>query len=321
LLKYRHMVYPWGTERRINAYSDYFKKHFGERVQKITIDAGFTCPNRDGTCGTGGCTFCNNRAFNPSYNNPEKSIADQILQGMAFHRKRYRKATRYLAYFQAYTNTYAKLEELNSMYDQALAIPEVMGIVVGTRPDCVDDVLLDYFKELSERCYVVVEYGIESVINRTLLRVNRGHNAEKSRWAVDETARRGVRVGGHVMIGLPGETREDFLATATELSKWPLNSIKFHQLQVIKGTAMAREYRENPEDFITFTMDEYLLLMMEILERLNPEIVVERIAGEVTPEMAVREGWGVRYDGVLKQFEALLKENDSWQGKHYKPEN
>jgi radical SAM protein (TIGR01212 family) len=315
------MVYPWGTERRINAYSDYFKKHFGERVQKITIDAGFTCPNRDGTCGTGGCTFCNNRAFNPSYNNPEKSIADQILQGMAFHRKRYRKATRYLAYFQAYTNTYAKLEELNSMYDQALAIPEVMGIVVGTRPDCVDDVLLDYFKELSERCYVVVEYGIESVINRTLLRVNRGHNAEKSRWAVDETARRGVRVGGHVMIGLPGETREDFLATATELSKWPLNSIKFHQLQVIKGTAMAREYRENPEDFITFTMDEYLLLMMEILERLNPEIVVERIAGEVTPEMAVREGWGVRYDGVLKQFEALLKENDSWQGKHYKPEN
>lgn len=315
------MVYSWGTERRINAYSDYFKKHFGERVQKITIDAGFTCPNRDGTCGTGGCTFCNNRAFNPSYNNPEKSIADQILQGMAFHRKRYRKATRYLAYFQAYTNTYAKLEELTSMYDQALAIPEVMGIVVGTRPDCVDDVLLDYFKELSKQCYLVVEYGIESVNNRTLLRVNRGHDVEKSRWAIHETARRGVRVGGHVMIGLPGETRDDFLATASELSKWPLNNIKFHQLQVIKGTAMAREYIENPEDFITFTMDEYLLLMMEILERLNPEIVVERIAGEVTPEMAVREGWGVRYDGVLRQFEALLKENDSWQGKHYKPEN
>jgi uncharacterized protein len=315
------MVYSWGTERRINAYSDYFKKHFGERVQKITIDAGFTCPNRDGTCGTGGCTFCNNRAFNPSYNNPEKSIADQILQGMAFHRKRYRKATRYLAYFQAYTNTYAKLEKLTSMYDQALAIPEVMGIVVGTRPDCVDDVLLDYFKELSKRCYLVVEYGIESVNNRTLLRVNRGHDVEKCRWAIHETARRGVRVGGHVMIGLPGENRDDFLATASELSKWPLDNIKFHQLQVIKGTAMALEYIEKPEDFITFTMDEYLLLMMEILERLNPEIVVERIAGEVTPEMAVREGWGVRYDSVLRQFEALLKENDSWQGKHYKPEN
>ena len=315
------MVYSWGTERRINAYSDYFKGQFGERVQKITIDAGFTCPNRDGTCGTGGCTFCNNRAFNPSYNNPEKSIADQILQGMAFHRKRYRKATRYLAYFQAYTNTYAKLEELAPMYEQALAIPEVMGIVVGTRPDCVDHLLLDYFKELAERCYVVVEYGIESVNNRTLVRVNRGHDVEKSRWAVHETARRGVRVGGHVMIGLPGETRDDFLAAAAELSKWPLNSIKFHQLQVIKGTAMAREYSEKPEDFMTFTMDEYLLLMMEILERLNPQMVVERIAGEVTPGMAVREGWGIRYDGVLRKFEELLRENDSWQGKKYKPEN
>jgi radical SAM protein (TIGR01212 family) len=314
------MEYSWGTGRRINAYSDYFRKHFGERVQKITIDAGFTCPNRDGTCGTGGCTFCNNRAFNPSYNHPEKSIADQIQQGMAFHRKRYRKATRYLAYFQAYTNTYARLEELVSMYDQALAIPGVMGIAVGTRPDCVDGPLLDFFKELSERCYVVVEYGIESVNNRTLLRVNRGHDVEKSRWAVHETARRGVRVGGHVMIGLPGEAREDFLATATELSKWPLNSIKFHQLQVIKGTAMAREYRETPEDFVTFTMEEYLQLMMEILERLNPGIVVERIAGEVTPGMAVREGWGMRYDGVLRQFEELLKVNDSWQGKKYKEE-
>lgn len=314
------MVYSWGTERRLNAYSDYFKKHFGERVQKITIDAGFTCPNRDGACGTGGCTFCNNRAFNPSYNNPEKSIADQINQGMAFHKKRYRKATRYLAYFQAYTNTYAKLEELSAMYEQALAVPGVIGIVVGTRPDCVDDAILDYFQKLSERCYVVVEYGIESVNNLTLLRVNRGHDVEKSRWAVQETASRGVRVGGHVIIGLPGESHEDFLDTATELSQWPLNSIKFHQLQVIKGTAMANEYRDKPEEFQTFTLEEYLHLMMEVTERLNPEIVVERIAGEVTPGMGVREGWGIRYDGVLKAFEQLLLENDSWQGKRFKPE-
>lgn len=314
------MVYSWGTERRLNAYSDYFKKHFGERVQKITIDAGFTCPNRDGSCGTGGCTFCNNRAFNPSYNNPEKSIADQINQGMAFHKKRYRKATRYLAYFQAYTNTYAKLEELSAMYEQALAVPGVIGIVVGTRPDCVDDAILDYFQKLSERCYVVIEYGIESVNNHTLLRVNRGHNVEKSRWAVQETASRGVRVGGHVIIGLPGEKHEDFLATATELSQWPLNSIKFHQLQVIKGTAMATEYRDKPEEFQTFTLEEYLHLMMEVTERLNPEIVVERIAGEVTPGMGVREGWGIRYDGVLRAFEQLLLENDSWQGKRYKAE-
>ncbi|MEA3461425.1 MAG: TIGR01212 family radical SAM protein [Bacteroidota bacterium] len=312
------MVYSWGTERRLNAYSDYFRMHFGERVQKITIDAGFTCPNRDGTCGTGGCTFCDNRAFNPSYNNPEKSIADQIRQGMAFHKKRYRKATRYLAYFQAYTNTHARLEDLSSMYEQALAVPGVMGIVVGTRPDSVNGEVLDYFQELSKRCYVVLEYGIESVFNRTLQRVNRGHDVEKSLWAVTETAQRGVRVGGHVIIGLPGESRDDFLATADELSHWPLNSIKFHQLQVIKGTAMAIEYKEKPEDFTSFSMEEYLRLMMEILEQLNPAFVVERIAGEVTPGMGIRDGWGIRYDGVLRAFEALLLKNDSWQGKNYK---
>jgi len=314
------MVYSWGTERRLNAYSDYFKKLYGERVQKITIDAGFTCPNRDGTCGTGGCTFCNNSAFNPSYNDPEKSIAAQIMQGMAFHKKRYRKASRYLAYFQAYTNTYASLEDLSSMYEQALAIPEVMGIVVGTRPDCVDARILDYFQDLSDRCHLVVEYGIESIFNRTLKRVNRGHDVEKSLWAVKETADRGIRAGGHVIIGLPGETTDDFLATATELSRWPLSSIKFHQLQVIKETAMAREYLEKPQDFISFSMEEYLQLMMEMLERLNPEFVVERIAGEVTPGMGIREGWGIRYDGVLRAFEELLQKNDSWQGKNFKAE-
>jgi hypothetical protein len=311
------MNYSWGTERRLNAYSDYFRKRFGERVQKITIDAGFTCPNRDGTCGTGGCTFCDNRAFNPSYNHPYKSIPEQIRQGMAFHRKRYRKATQYLAYFQAYTNTYAPLEKLRKLYEQALAVPGIMGIVVGTRPDAVDKKILDYFQELSLRCYVVLEYGIESVLNRTLKRVNRGHDVEKSLWAVSETAARGIRTGGHVIIGLPGESRNDFISTAIELSRWPLNNIKFHQLQVIKGTVMEQEYRQKPEDFETFTMEEYLRLMMEIIERLNPDFVVERIAGEVSPGMGVREGWGVRYDRILAAFEALLEEHDSWQGKKF----
>ena len=313
------MNYPWGTERRLNAYSDYFRKRFGERVQKITIDAGFTCPNRDGTCGWGGCTFCDNRAFNPSYNHPDKSISEQIRQGMAFHRKRYRKATRYLAYFQAYTNTYAPLEELRRLYEQALAVPGIMGIVVGTRPDAVDKKILDYFQELSDRCYVVLEYGIESVFNRTLKRVNRGHDVEKSLWAVSETASRGIRAGGHVIIGLPGEARNVFISTAVELSRWPLNNIKFHQLQVIKGTAMEQEYREKPGDFETFTLEEYLCLMMEIIERLNPGFVVERIAGEVSPGMGVREGWGIRYDRILAAFEDLLEEHDSWQGKKFKP--
>jgi radical SAM protein (TIGR01212 family) len=312
------MIYPWGTERRLNAYSDYFRKHFGQRVQKITLDAGFTCPNRDGTCGKGGCTFCNNKAFNPSYNHPEKSVRDQILQGMEFHKKRYRKATQYLAYFQAYSNTYAPLHELKALYEQALDIPDVIGIVVGTRPDCVDAEKLDFFQELSQHCYLVVEYGIESVFNRTLERVNRGHDVQTSLRAIQDTAKRGIRVGGHMIVGLPGESRDDFLKAADLLSTWPLNNIKFHQLQLIKGTVMAREYVDSPGDFVEFTMENYLQLMMEMLERLNPAFVVERIAGEVNPGMSLREGWGLRYDAVLRAFEELLENNDSWQGKHFK---
>ena len=314
------MNYTWGSERRLNTYSDYFKREFGGRVQKITLDAGFTCPNRDGTCGTGGCTFCNNKAFNPSYNDPEKSIESQIQQGMKFHKTRYRKATRFLAYFQAYSNTYSSLEQMQSLYEQALKVPGIIGIVVGTRPDCVDEDKLNYFQDLSLKHYVTVEYGIESVINRTLLRVNRGHDVEKSIWAVHETAKRGIRVGGHMIIGLPGEDRADFLDSGRELSRWPLNNIKFHQLQIIRHTAMAREFEERPREFVSFTLEEYLELMMEIVEQLNPSIVVERIAGEVTPGMGRGEGWGIRYDRVLQAFEDLLEKHDTWQGKKFKLE-
>jgi len=315
------MIYPWGKERRLNTYSDYFRRHFGTRVQKISIDAGFTCPNRDGTCGTGGCTFCNNDAFTPSYNEPGKSVKEQISRGMEFHRTRYRKATQYLAYFQSYSNTYADLATLRSVYEQALEVPEIAGIVVGTRPDCVDAEKLDYFLELSKKCYVTVEYGIESIFDRTLERVKRGHDAKQTTWAIRETARRGIRVGGHMIIGLPGEVRADFLHSADILSEWPLDNIKFHQLQVIYGTAMAREYKEKPGDFADFTMDEYLYLMMEIIERLNPAFVVERSAGEVTPGMGIREGWGVRYDVVLRRFEELLEKYNTWQGKLYKSDH
>ena len=196
----------------------------------------------------------------------------------------------------------------------------IIGIVVGTRPDCVDEDKLNYFQELSLKHYVTVEYGIESVINRTLQRVNRGHDVEKSLWAVRETARRGIRVGGHMIIGLPGEDRQDFLDSGRELSSWPLDNIKFHQLQIICDTAMAREFEERPREFVSFTLEEYLELMMEIVEQLNPSIVVERIAGEVTPGMGIREGWGIRYDRVLQAFEDLLEKHDTWQGKKFKLE-
>jgi len=311
------MSYLWGTDRRFNAYSDYFRKEYGERVQKITINAGFTCPNRDGKVGRGGCTFCDNRAFNPSYDDAHTSVTEQIQKGMEFHKKRYRKATSYLAYFQAFSNTYADLDHLQRLYEEALSVPEVRGIVVGTRPDCVDEVKLDYFAELSKRCHLVLEYGMESMLNNTLLRVNRGHNVEKSRWAVEETARRGIHVGGHLIIGLPGEERSDYLNMAMELADWPLDTVKFHQLQLIKGTAMAREFEKNPGGFPSFAMGDYLELMMEVVELLPPGLVIERIAGEVIPGMGLREGWGIRYDGVLKAFEKLLEENDSWQGKKF----
>jgi len=314
-MKHNNSTYPWGSERRFNAYSDYFRSLFGERVQKITIDAGFTCPNRDGTCGTGGCTFCDNHAFSPSYNTPDKPVTQQLLEGIEFHRKRYRRVSSYLAYFQAYTNTYAPLSELRALYEPALSVPGVAGIVIGTRPDCINEELLDYFAGLAERTFLVIEYGIESTLDRTLLAVNRGHDFAASVRAVKATAERGIRTGGHMIIGLPGEERADWLEGAGILSELPLHSIKYHQLQVIRGTAMEKEFALHPERFASFTMDSYLNLMADILERLNPSIVVERIAGEVGPGMQVREGWGKRYDEVVRRFEEILEERNSWQGK------
>jgi radical SAM protein (TIGR01212 family) len=237
---------------------------------------------------------------------------------MEFHRTRYRKATSYLAYFQSYSNTYAGLDMLRGLYEEALEVPGIIGIVVGTRPDCVDAEKLDFLAELGKRTYVVVEYGIESMFDRTLERVNRGHDVGCSAWAVRETARRGIRVGGHLIVGLPGEGKADFLETVDRISRWPLNSIKFHQLQLIHGTRLAREYKEHPDDFMSFSMEEYLALMVELVSRLNPSFVLERIAGEVSPDLALKQGWGIRYDKVLSRFEAMLEEQDTWQGKKYK---
>ena len=311
------MKFLWGTERRFNAYSDYFRREFGERVQKLSVNAGFTCPNRDGTKGRGGCSFCDNKAFSPSYNNACKPVTQQLNEGIEFHKVRYRRVNKYLAYFQAYSNTYAPLEELKKIYQPALDHPDVLGIVIGTRPDCVDEEKLDYFAELSRKCYLVLEYGIESVSNDTLGRINRGHTFESSVWAVNETSKRGIHSGGHMIIGLPGEDRDHWLQSAVSLSQLPLHSIKFHQLQIIKGTAMESEYINDPGRFKRFELREYLHLMADIIERLNPEFIVERVAGEVNPGTAVREGWGVRYDRVLTEFEKIMEERNTWQGRLY----
>ena len=312
------MQYAFRNKRRYNAYADYIRERFGGRIQKVSVDAGFTCPNRDGTVGTGGCTFCNNESFNPSYCSGEKPIAGQLAQGINFLKKRYPRNTGYMAYFQAYTNTFDTIEVLDTKFKQALTHPGIIGLVIGTRPDCIDDEKLDYIKSLSDTAYVVVEYGIESCYEKTLLRVNRGHSMQQTIEALEKTAARGIHTGGHLIFGLPGETKEEMLDEAEILSELPLDSIKFHQLQIIRGTRMESEYMEKPGDFSLFEMEEYLLFMAAFLERLNPRIMVERFASESPPGMNLGMSWGVRYDEFLKRFEKKLAELDTWQGKLYR---
>jgi uncharacterized protein len=312
-------TYPWGHERRFNAYSNYFKNIFGTRVQKLSIDAGFTCPNRDGSKGLGGCTYCNNDAFNPSYCRPVKTVTEQIKEGILFHKWRYRRAVSYLAYFQAYSNSYASLETLRKLYEEALSYPGVIGLIIGTRPDCIDDEKLEYLKELNKRCYLAVEYGIESCYNKTLQRINRGHSFEDSVAVVKKTSDFGIKTGAHFIFGLPGETREEMMDQVNLMSDLPLTTVKFHQLQIIKGTAMELEFKNKPGDFELFTWNEYLDFLVTFLERLNPSIVVERFTGEVPPRFLAGEGWGrIRADQLANLIEKRLEELNTWQGRLYK---
>jgi len=309
-------TYPWGDTRRYNSYSGYFKREFGGRVQKLTIDAGFTCPNRDGTVGIGGCTYCNNDAFNPSYCKPQKSVTQQIDEGIEFHAVRYRRADRYLAYFQAYSNTYAPLQKLKALYNEALSHPKVIGLVIGTRPDCIDEEKLDYFQQLSKKYYITLEYGVESCYNKTLELINRGHTFEQSVWAIEQTNKRGMRVGAHFIFGLPGETQEQMLAEADIISKLPLHTVKFHQLQIIKETVMEQQYRTNPEWFKLFSMDEYFNFLADFIERLNPTFVIERFTGEAPPHYLAVPPWGnLRTDQLMVAFEKVLEKRDTWQGR------
>lgn len=313
------MKYPWGHDRRFNAYSSYFRKLFGERVQKLSIDAGFTCPNRDGSKGEGGCTYCNNDAFNPSYCSPDKSITLQIEEGIKFHQKRYRRAGSYLAYFQAYSNTYSSLDTMKKRYSEALGYPGVIGLIIGTRPDCIDNVKLEYLKELSDKYYVAVEYGIESCYDKTLRRINRGHSFNEAAEAVHATSELGIKTGGHFIFGLPGESRKEMLDEAGIISRLPLDTVKFHQLQIIKGTRMEREYMENPSEFNLFSWEEYLEFFVSFIERLNPGIVVERFTGEAPPGFLNNQLWGKkRTDQIVGLIEKKLEELDTWQGRLYK---
>lgn len=288
-------------------------------MQKVSVDAGFTCPNRDGSKGEGGCTYCNNKAFNPSYCLPEKSVTRQINEGIEFHKKRYRKAGSYLVYFQAYSNTYASVETLSRLYNEALNHKDVKGLVIGTRPDCINNEILDYLTELSRKCILLLEFGIESCYDKTLLRINRGHSYHEAAESLKAAASRGLNTGAHFIFGLPGESREEMENEAEIISELPLNRVKFHQLQIIKGTIMEEEFQRSPNDFELFTWEDYLDFIIRFLERLNPGLVVERFTGEAPPRFLVKEVWGKkRTDQIVGLIEKRLEELDTWQGKYFK---
>ena len=311
-------MYFWNHNRRYNAYPNYFKNIFGERIQKLTIDAGFTCPNRDGLLSHGGCSFCNNDAFNPSYCNSSKSISLQIEEGMAFHKNRYRRANKYLAYFQAFSNTYAPLSVLRSKYEEALQHKEIVGLIIGTRPDCIDEEKLMYLSEIAKHKYVVIEYGIESCNNNTLKAINRGHDFETSLRAIELTHKFGLNAGVHIIFGLPNETKEEWLNWAKILSNLPIHSLKCHQLQILKNTTMSFQYALHPEEFYMFEFGEYVEFIVDFLEKLNPEIIVERFTGEVPPRYLFTKPWDLlRNDQMLQVIENKMEERNSWQGKFF----
>lgn len=314
-------------------YSDYIKEHFDYKVQKISINAGFTCPNRDGKVGRGGCTYCDNAAFHPSYSTAGKSLHQQMDEGIEFHRVRYRTTEHYLAYFQSFSNTYAPVGRLKELYEEALSHPEVVGIVIGTRPDCVDEEKLDYLAELARgeampgwsrtvngenrtSPVVIVEYGIESCYDKTLQRINRGHDFETARRAVEMTAARGIDTGAHFILGLPGETVEMMLDSCALINALPIRSVKFHQLQIVKGTKMEQEYAENQQDFERFTLDAYLDFFVKMLERLRPDLYIERFVGEVPPRFVNETPWGlIRNVELLRMLEQRLEQLNTWQGR------
>lgn len=382
-------MFGFSMMKRYNSFVGYYRRRYGERLQKLVLDAGFSCPNRDGTVGRGGCTYCDNAAFHPGYSTPGKPLLTQIDEGITFQKVRYPRARHYLAYFQAYSNTYGSLERLKALYEEVLRHPEVVGIVIGTRPDCVDVEKLDYLADLAagrvlpgwQRSLrqtqgptaqatvpgqakisaqapfpvqtktpdqatfsasadsvsestppvaepvevteltapiVVVEYGIESCHDSTLRHINRGHNFECARKAVEMTAERGIDTGAHFILGLPGETREMLLDQCGLISSLPLRSVKFHQLQIVKGTAMEKEYAADPSAFYRPGLDEYLDFVIDILERLRPDLYIERVAGEVPPRFVNDTPWGlVRNFEILRLLDKRLEERDTWQGRLY----
>ena len=292
-------------------YGTWIRSRFPFRVQKISVDAGFTCPNRDGRISTGGCIFCNNRTFNPSYCDSRHSVSQQLEEGKRFFARKY-PDMKYLAYFQAYTNTYASLDRLKALYEEALGVEDVVGIVIGTRPDCISDELLDYLSSLNERTFLIVEYGIESANDLTLQFINRGHTFEQSRQAISKTHQRGILTGGHIILGLPGEDAEESIRQASLISALDLDILKIHQMQIIRGTALERIYEQKP--FHIYSVDEYIRLIASYIQHLRKDLVLERFASQSPPELLVAPHWGLKNYEFTNLLINYLRQHKIYQG-------
>lgn len=302
---------------RYNDYGSFLQQHFAGKVQKISINGGFTCPNRDGSVGRGGCTFCNNQTFNPDYCRSELSVTEQLQEGIHFFARKY-PSMRYLAYFQAYTSTYDNLDRLIARYEEALKVEGVVGIIIGTRPDCMPPALLDYLAQLAQRTFVTVEYGVESTIDTTLQRINRGHDYATAVDAITRTAQAGIITGAHLILGLPGESREDMLSHATRLSQLPLHTIKLHQLQLIRGTVMGNEYEVQPQHFDIPDIDTYIDLAIDFAELLRPDIVIERFVSQSPAELLIAPHWGVKNHEFTARLLRRMRQRDAIQGSKWR---
>ena len=292
-------------------YGTWIRSRFPFRVQKISVDAGFTCPNRDGRLSTGGCIYCDNRTFNPSYCQRHDSITRQLEAGKLFFARKYPEM-KYLAYFQAYTNTYASLDHLEALYEEALRVEDVVGIVIGTRPDCISDKLLDYLETLNQRCFLIVEYGVESANDETLRRINRGHTFEQSRQAIIKTHERGILTGAHIILGLPGEEAEENLHQAPVISSLPIDILKIHQMQIIRGTHLAEMFEREP--FHIYDVDEYIHLIASYIQRLRKDLVLERFVSQSPKDMRIAPQWGLKNHEFTDRLNNYLKEHDIHQG-------
>ena len=298
-----------------NNYNQHLRDIFGARIQKISINAGFTCPNRDGTKGVGGCTFCNNVSFSPEYCLPTKDVVTQMKEGIDFF-SRY-QGQKYLAYFQSFTNTYSSLSTSKKYYESIFELDNVIGIVVATRPDCVDSYLLDYYQDIAKEKYVMIEYGIESTSDVTLQRINRGHTYSDSIRAVEETHKRGINVGAHLILGLPGERETDFISHAKKINELPLDMLKLHQLQIVKGTVLEKKWQNGSADLMTFTMNEYIDLCIRFLEQLKPTIGIERFISQSPKDLLIYPDWGVKNFEFIAKLQKRMVELNAFQSRLY----